>query len=132
MVVRAAADAPIVPLLSADAADVCMNEFVRVCSVAEASELEVRSFSVPGHADSPRVLVNAGGELFALSGVCPHEAGDLSAGVVENGALWCPVHSSGFDCRTGAVIHPPARSSLGTYRVLVEDGSVYVRLQPDP
>ena len=83
-----------------------------------------------GVADPERVLVNVGGELFALSGICPHESARLSEGVVSDGALWCPVHSSGFDCRTGAVIHPPSRAPLKTYRVRTEQGSVYVRVRP--
>lgn len=91
-----------------------------------------KAFSVPGAADPERVLVNVNGELFALSGVCPHEAADLSEGVVSDGTLWCPLHSSGFDCRTGAVIHPPARTPLKTYKVLMDRASVYVRVEPRP
>jgi len=74
--------------------------------------------------------VTVDGELFALSGVCPHESAALSEGVVSDGALWCPIHSSGFDCRTGAVIHPPAQVPLETYRVRTERGAVYVRVRP--
>ena len=100
---------------------------MRVCSLDEALEQELLPFSMPGQDDSARVLVNVDGRLYALTGTCPHERGDLSEGVVGNGILWCPVHSSGFDCRTGAVVHPPARSGLATYPVRVEDGDVYVR-----
>jgi 3-phenylpropionate/trans-cinnamate dioxygenase ferredoxin subunit len=107
-------------------------EFVRVCGVGKVSEGVPRAFSVAGVADPERVLVNVGGELFALSGICPHESADLSEGVVSDGALWCPRHSSGFDCRTGAVIHPPASAPLKTYRVRTDRDGVHVRLLPGP
>ncbi len=107
-------------------------EFVRVCGVEEISEGIPRAFSVAGAADPERVLVSLDGELFALSGICPHESAEMSEGVVSDGALWCPLHSSGFDCRTGAVIHPPARVPLKTYRVLTDRGGVYVRVRPGP
>ncbi len=87
-------------------------------------------FRVPDPADAARVLVRERDELFALSGTCPHERADLAEGVVVRGVLWCPVHSSGFDCRTGAVVHPPAASPLRTYDVLTREDGVYVGLGP--
>jgi 3-phenylpropionate/trans-cinnamate dioxygenase ferredoxin subunit len=102
--------------------------YVRVCSVEDVSEGIPAAFSVAGAEDPNRVLVRIGSDLFALSGVCPHERGDLSEGLVDNGILWCPVHSSGFDCRTGAVVHPPAARPLRTYDVRIEGGEVYVRV----
>jgi len=101
---------------------------VRVCSAAEVEDGVPRAFSVEGSDDPRRVLVRADGELFALSGVCPHQGGDLSEGVVERGVLWCPVHSSGFDCKTGAVVHPPAPGPLRTYEVTTDGDDVYVRV----
>jgi nitrite reductase/ring-hydroxylating ferredoxin subunit len=106
-------------------------EFVRVCGVDDVQEGIPLSFSVPGASDG-RVLVRVGGELHALDGVCTHQGADLSEGIVERGILWCPVHSSGFDCRTGAATHPPAPGPIRTYRVRVENGNVLVSLLPEP
>ena len=103
------------------------GEFVRVCSIEDVADGEPTAFTIPGTEDPSRVLVKIGDEVFALSGTCPHESGDLSEGIVENGVLWCPVHASGFDCRTGAVVHPPAEQALGTYPVIIQEGSVHVR-----
>ena len=107
------------------------SEFVRVCGAEEVTEGVPKAFSVDGSDDPQRVVVRVNGDLFALSGVCPHEAGDLSEGIVEGGVLWCPIHASGFDCRTGSVVHPPAERALRTYPVLIEDGSVCVGVQPE-
>lgn len=106
------------------------GEFVRVCSVEDVADGEPTPFTVPGADDPARILVRVGDEVFALSGTCPHEQGDLAEGIVENGILWCPIHASGFDCRTGAVVHPPADRPLATYAVVVEHGDVHVRREP--
>lgn len=106
------------------------GEFVRICAVGDVQEGVPLPFSVQEAIDPKRVLVRVDGEIHALTGVCPHQQADLSEGIVEHGVLWCPVHSSGFDCRTGAVTHPPASGPLRTYPVRVEDGEVHVSLQP--
>jgi len=105
------------------------GEFVRVCGVEEIEEGGKKRFRVESP-DPDRLLVRTGGELFALTGLCPHERADLGEGFVDRGVLWCPIHSSGFDCRTGAVTHPPAEQPLETYRVETRDGSVYVSVRP--
>jgi 3-phenylpropionate/trans-cinnamate dioxygenase ferredoxin component len=106
------------------------GEFVRVCTTDDVAEGVPRPFQVDDPIDPARVLVRTRGGLFALSGICPHEQADLAEGIVERGVLWCPVHSSGFDCETGAVVHPPSPKPLRTYPVLVKDNGVYVRLEP--
>jgi 3-phenylpropionate/trans-cinnamate dioxygenase ferredoxin subunit len=107
------------------------DDFVRVCAVDDVQDGIPFAFSASDDSDGRRVLVRADGELFALDGVCPHQGADLAEGIVERGILWCPVHSSGFQCRTGAVTHPPAPGPLRTYRVRVENGEVHVSLEPE-
>ena len=103
-------------------------DYVRVCGVEDVSEGIRRRFRSPGRTVQERVLIRLGADLFALSRICPHESGDLSEGLIDGGILWCPVHSSGFDCRTGAVVHPPAARPLKAYDVRIEGGEVYVRV----
>lgn len=107
------------------------DEFVRVCAVDDIQEGFPLGFSATDGPDGRRVLVRVDGDVYALEGVCPHQGADLSEGIVEHGVLWCPVHSSGFDCRTGAVNHPPAPGPLRTYRVRVEGGEVQVSVEPE-
>ena len=108
------------------------REFVPVCAFDHVEEGIPFPFSIPGAIDPRRVLVRVEGEIYALGGICPHQGADLSEGIVENGILWCPVHSSGFDCRTGAVTHPPAPEPLRTYGVRVEEDGVHVSMEPRP
>ena len=106
------------------------SEFVRVCALDDVVEGFPTAVAVEGSNEARRVVVRVGAELFALGGVCPHQGADLSEGIVENGVLWCPVHSSGFDCRTGAALHPPASGSLRTYTVSTAGEDVLVSVDP--
>jgi 3-phenylpropionate/trans-cinnamate dioxygenase ferredoxin component len=108
------------------------EEFVRVCAVGDVVEGFPTAVTVEGATESRRVVVRIGADLHALSGVCPHQGADLSEGIVENGVLWCPVHSSGFDCRTGEALHPPAPAPLRRYAVATDGDDVYVSVDPSP
>jgi nitrite reductase/ring-hydroxylating ferredoxin subunit len=46
-------------------------------------------------------ICNAGGELYALAGVCPHAGGPLGQGALHGTTLVCPWHGWEYDCRTG-------------------------------
>ena len=107
------------------------GSFVRVCSVGDVPEGELHPFTVPGVDDGNRLLVHDGSEIHSLGRICPHQGADLSEGLALDGVLWCPVHSSGFDLRTGAALHPPASAALPVYRVRIQSGDVYVSLRPE-
>jgi nitrite reductase (NADH) small subunit len=47
------------------------------------------------------VICNAGGELHAYDGICPHAGGPLGQGNMEGNNLICPWHAWEYDCRTG-------------------------------
>ena len=46
-------------------------------------------------------ICNAGGEVHALEGICPHAGGPLGEGALNGTTLVCPWHSWEYDCRTG-------------------------------
>ncbi len=82
--------------------------------------------------ESERILTRVGGQLYALDGICTHEYAELWEGEIEDETIWCPLHSSGFNVRTGKVTNLPAVLPLATYDVRVEDGQVYVSIEPKP
>jgi nitrite reductase (NADH) small subunit len=47
-------------------------------------------------------VCNAGGEIHALDGICPHAGGPLGQGALHGTTLVCPWHAWEYDCRTGA------------------------------
>lgn len=73
------------------------------------------------------VVVNAGGELYALEGVCPHRGGPLAQGALHGHSIVCPWHAWEFDCRTGEYdLDPSIR--LARVPVRVRDGDIYLEL----
>jgi nitrite reductase [NAD(P)H] small subunit len=49
-------------------------------------------------------LFRTGSEYHALDAICPHRGGPLSAGWVENGRVFCPMHGWEFQLGTGACL----------------------------
>jgi nitrite reductase/ring-hydroxylating ferredoxin subunit len=71
-------------------------------------------------------LFNAGGTLYALGNRCSHANGPLAEGTVVDGCVTCPWHSSRFELASGQPRGGPAVRPVPTYRVKVEDGSVFL------
>ncbi|MEO8127342.1 MAG: Rieske (2Fe-2S) protein [Bryobacteraceae bacterium] len=85
---------------------------------------EVREIHVGGE---PYAICNVGGELHAVSGVCPHNGGPLGQGALHGTMLVCPWHAWEFDCVTGRHDYNPA-VAIPTVPVIVDGGSVSVDL----
>jgi nitrite reductase/ring-hydroxylating ferredoxin subunit len=68
--------------------------------------------------------------VFALRDRCTHGNGRLSEGYVEGGVVECPLHAGCFDIRTGQPRGGPVSIPVRRYKVIVEQGAVFVDL-PD-
>src|SRR5690606_41866001 len=77
-----------------------------------------------------RILTRVGAAIFACAGICTHEYAEMSEGEIEDHGIYCPLHGSGFDLRTGAVTSLPAVTPLPVYDVKIVDGEVYVPRAP--
>jgi len=72
-------------------------------------------------------LVNVGGEVHALDGMCAHQGGPLGRGKLEGCTLTCPWHGWQYDVATGKQLlsqHIHQRR----YPVRIEGGTILVRL----
>ncbi len=72
-------------------------------------------------------LVNAGGEIHALDGMCAHQGGPLGKGAVSGCTLTCPWHGWQYDVATGKQLlseHIRQRR----YPVRLEGDTIWVRL----
>jgi nitrite reductase/ring-hydroxylating ferredoxin subunit len=74
-------------------------------------------------------VVRFDGNYYAFQEFCTHRYGPLSEGRLHDGQVECPWHGSCFDVRTGRVTRGPAKVDLNTYRVLVNDGMIFVDLR---
>ena len=92
-------------------------------------------------------VLNVEGELYAIDNECAHDGGPVCQGLVherlvadvdpetknvterlgEEFTITCPWHGWEYDVKTGDHVGD-ADLSLPTYDVIVEDGTVYVRL----
>lgn len=101
-----------------------MANWVRLCGAGEAP--------APGQAKEVDVngvaicLANTNGELAAVDNVCPHRAGPLAEGWIEEGKIVCPWHAWGFDLKTGVCAEE--RSQVKVYALQQQGGDVLVDL----
>ena len=78
------------------------------------------------------LVVNLGGTVRALQGICSHEYFELDKGFLTAGTLTCALHMSRFDLEDGEPLDPPAEMPLAVYPVLIEDGRVVIEIPEGP
>ena len=69
------------------------------------------------------------GQIGALDNRCPHQAGPLGEGSIENGLLRCPWHGWDYDPLTGKA--PGYDDGVETFPVEVRDDGVYVGIEKE-
>ena len=80
----------------------------------------------------PVLVVNVGGEIRAMQGICSHEYFELDKGFLTRGSLTCALHMSRFDLESGEPLDPPAELPLAVYFVVVEDGRILIEVPDGP
>ena len=80
----------------------------------------------------PVLVVNAGGQIRAMQGICSHEYFELDKGFLTDGSLTCALHLSSFDLETGEALDPPAEVPLAIYDVVIEDGRILIEVPEGP
>lgn len=76
-------------------------------------------------AGRPIAVCNAGGDLYAVDGTCPHSGGPLAQGALHDHTLVCPWHAWEYDCRTGALLFNPS-VQLQTFAVKVQGDDIFI------
>ncbi|WP_017315313.1 Rieske (2Fe-2S) protein [Mastigocladopsis repens] len=104
--------------------------YVYVASVADVQPGKMKAIVVES---KEILLVNVGGQIFAMQRFCPHAGADLCAGKIVDSKVICPKHNAAFDLATGEAVDkakllflkfPTKRTE--TYRVKVENNSIFV------
>src|SRR5690606_20314652 len=80
--------------------------------------------------DKHVVLIRLNGDIRAVNNVCTHQFAFLSDGIVDDGCIECPLHQASFDVLTGERRNGPECPDLAVYPVKLEDGHVYVDIEP--
>jgi nitrite reductase/ring-hydroxylating ferredoxin subunit len=93
---------------------------------ADSLEEETPTLAVAGGARV--MLYRRGTQIYAISDVCPHAAGPLHEGTVDDElCVTCPWHGSRFRLFDGHAVHGPASAPAVVYEARVLDGRVEVR-----
>ncbi len=104
-----------------------MSEWVRIASLAELPEGRGVRVETMGH----RVAVfRIGADVYAIGDRCSHAEASLAEGEVFDHEVECPRHGSEFDLTTGEPRSLPATRPVPAYEIKVQDGDVYLRLEP--
>jgi 3-phenylpropionate/trans-cinnamate dioxygenase ferredoxin subunit len=101
-----------------------VTAWVRVCAESELLPGESR---VAWDGDTPILVVNLDGELYALEDKCTHEDFELSAGPIDGDQIECTLHGARFDLRTGEALCAPAYTGVPKFPVKREDGAIWTR-----
>ncbi|BAC48248.1 hypothetical oxidodeductase [Bradyrhizobium diazoefficiens USDA 110] len=81
-----------------------------------------------GHVGAEDVLlVQAGGEVFAIEPACSHYHGPLAEGLVVDDTIRCPWHHACFSLRSGEATRPPALSALAVWEVTRDQDRIIVQ-----
>ena len=99
---------------------------VEFLEIAPASELPSGERMFVDIGDTPIVIFNIAGQIFAIGDVCTHDDGPLGDGDIEDFNVVCPRHGAEFDVRTGKAISMPAVVDIPAYPVRVRGGVIYV------
>jgi 3-phenylpropionate/trans-cinnamate dioxygenase ferredoxin subunit len=104
--------------------------YVYVASVADVQTGNMKAIVVE---DKEILLVNVGGQIFAMQRFCPHAAADLCTGKIAGSKVVCPKHDAAFDLATGEAVDQArllflkfSTKRAETYRVKVENDSIFV------
>lgn len=103
-----------------------MSDWVRACRADDLEEEDVIPVVIDGREYA--VYRSPDSRYYATDGLCTHEAFRLAEGLVIDNIIECPKHNGRFDYTTGQGMGAPICENLGTYRVKLEGGDVYIEL----
>ena len=102
------------------------NGFTKVCHINDLSESTGKRFIIN---NTEIALFKVKDEIFALNNICPHQHTALIYdGFIEDGCVVCPAHGWKFNLKTGK--KPSGSSGLDSYEVKIEQGVVFVKVNP--
>jgi 3-phenylpropionate/trans-cinnamate dioxygenase ferredoxin subunit len=99
---------------------------LRICPVTDLPVGESRRVGAPDADPAIALFHTEDGQILAIDDTCSHQQASLADGWLEGCEIECPLHSSRFDLRTGAVDAPPARLPVRTHEVVIQDGVIHV------
>ena len=91
---------------------------------AELGEGKMRGVRIKG---KPVLLARVGGQVYAVSNLCPHASCQFQGGILTGYLVMCPCHGWKFDVRNGEYQENP-QTKLQIYRCKTEKGKIQVEI----
>jgi 3-phenylpropionate/trans-cinnamate dioxygenase ferredoxin subunit len=101
-----------------------MSDWITVAKLDELRSGQQKTVDVDG---VRVVLINLGGEHYAIEDLCSHDGAQLDGGCIEGEEIVCPRHGAHFSIKTGAALSPPAFEPIATFPVRIQDGVVQIK-----
>ncbi len=102
--------------------------FVTICRVDQLREDRGKLVRI---GDGRVAVFLTDGKVHALSNVCRHQGGPIGEGRIIDGCATCPWHGWQYRPEDGCS-PPPFEEKVETYRVRLEDGTVFIHSEPNP
>lgn len=102
--------------------------WIEIGAVSDIPRRGARVVKAPG--GDIAVFRTGNDEIYALRDRCPHKGGPLSAGIVHDRRVTCPLHGQVIDLRTGQALGPDGGCST-TIAVQVFNGAIRLDAPPD-
>ena len=99
-----------------------MREFSKVATLSEVSPGEKIRIDYQGE---DVILINVGGDIFAISDICTHDGEPLIDGDIDCFEIECPRHGARFNIKTGEET-PPAFEPVPIYDVRIEGTAILI------
>ena len=103
-----------------------MMQKIPICSVSDIEVGKKKRIVMNGKA---LMVVHIDNQFYVTDDTCTHGQASLAAGTLEDHEVECPRHGGRFDVRTGEAKTLPAVTPLTTYKVLVEDGEIFIEME---
>jgi len=101
------------------------KQFMSVAPVGTIPKGEAKAFEVEGKTIA---VARIDDSYYAFDDACTHMQCSLAKGFFRGATVVCPCHVSEFDMTSGEVLKGPAKKSVTSYQVRVQDGSIQVEV----
>ena len=112
----------------------CLNKkmdnettFVDLASVNDLPIGSTKKFAIE---NGDILLANVDGKIYDVDDMCTHEDSSLSLGCLKGELVYCTLHGSRFNVRTGEPMEEPATEALQRYQVRIQNDRIEISSNP--
>lgn len=105
-----------------------MDKEITFIDLASVNDLPIGSTKKFTLENSDILLANVDGKIYAVDDMCTHEDSSLSLGCLKGELVYCTLHGSRFNVRTGEPMEEPATEALQRYQVRIQNNRIEVSL----